>query len=308
MVKYITIGNITLDDVVLPDGTFIKGAFGGGSIYSAAGARIWLNNNESIGIISKVGRDYPEENLETLRSFGFDTKGIKKSDGSNIRVWMLYEGGSKRQILFHLDSGRSPEMDPHADDFISEYEDIGFAHIAPMAVSSQVGFSKLLKEKAIPFSWDLGLVGPEVDPNDMIRLGGLQDCHVFLPSEQEVQAIWAEKITLDLLKKISQEGPQVVVVKMGDQGSLVYDKRADRGFHVTVLPVEATDTTGAGDAYCGGFMVGYHQTGDALEAALHGTVSASHAIQNFSAWQMLSSGFDSAKERLNWLRGRVTSL
>lgn len=36
-------------------------------------------------------------------------------------------------------------MDPQADDFILEYEDVSFAHIAPMAVSSQVGFSKLMK-------------------------------------------------------------------------------------------------------------------------------------------------------------------
>lgn len=304
MPRYITIGNITLDDVILPDGTFIQGAFGGGSIYSAAGARIWSQSEGSIGIVSKVGCDYPEANLKSLQSFGIDTEGISESKQPNIRVWMLYEGGSKRQILFHLDSGRSPDMDPQANDFISEYEGVDFAHIAPMAISSQVGFAKLLKEKSIPFSWDLGLVGPEVNPKDMIHLGGLMACKVFLPSEQEVNAIWEDDISLSLLRKISQAGPQIVAIKLGDQGSLVYDKLADRGFHVPVLPVEATDTTGAGDAYCGGFMVGYHKTGDALEAALYGTVSASYAIQHYSAWQMLNADVGNAIERLDWLRGR----
>jgi ribokinase len=303
MPRYITIGNITLDDVVLPDGTFIQGAFGGGSIYSAAGARIWSQTKGGIGIVSKVGSDYPEANLESLRSFGIDTKGIFESNQPNIRVWMLYEGGSKRQILFHLDSGRSPEMDPQAKDFISEYEDVDFAHIAPMAVSSQVGFSKLLTEKAIPYSWDLGLVGPEVNPKDMIRLGGLMECKVFLPSEQEVNAIWEDDVSLSLLRKISKAGPQIVAIKLGDRGSLVYDRLADRGFHVPILPVDVIDTTGAGDAYCGGFMVGYHKTGDALEAAMFGTVSASYAIQHHSAWQMLNADFGDSHERLDWLRG-----
>lgn len=308
MPKFITIGNITLDDVVLPDGTFLRGAFGGGSIYSAAGARIWCPENGAIGILSKIGKEYPQENIQTLQSFGFDVRGVYQVELPTIRVWMLYEGGSKRQTVFRLDSGRSPEMDPQSGDFISEYDEVVFAHIAPMAVSSQVGFAKLLNQKGIPFSWDLGLAGPEVNPKEIIALGGLRECAIFLPSEQEVQTIWEEEISLALLQKINLAGPKIIAVKLGDQGSLVYDGRKGNGYHVPILPIDAIDTTGAGDAYCGGFMVGFYETQDALEAALRGTVSASYAVQHHSAWQMLSADTREAQERLDWLRGHVELL
>jgi ribokinase len=48
------------------------------------------------------------------------------------------------------------------------------------------------------------------------------------------------------------------------------------------------DTTGAGDAYCGGFLAMYLQTGDLLKAGIAGAVSASFAIEDFGLSHMFS--------------------
>ncbi|MCC8166228.1 MAG: PfkB family carbohydrate kinase, partial [Planctomycetes bacterium] len=48
-------------------------------------------------------------------------------------------------------------------------------------------------------------------------------------------------------------------------------------------PAAPTPPTGAGDSFCGGFLVGLRETGDAVEAALYGTVSSSFVVEGFGA-------------------------
>ena len=42
-VRLITAGNITIDDLVLPDGKTYMGTIGGDALYSALGAKLWLD-------------------------------------------------------------------------------------------------------------------------------------------------------------------------------------------------------------------------------------------------------------------------
>ena len=58
------------------------------------------------------------------------------------------------------------------------------------------------------------------------------------------------------------------------------------------------DVTGAGDAFCGGFMIGLRQTGDPLRAVHYGLVSASLVIEGYGALYALSRGPKVAHERL----------
>lgn len=305
MAKLLTIGNITLDEIVLPDRTVMSASPGGGVLYSAAGAKIWSPEEGNIRIISKIGEDYPQESIDRIQDFGFDVSGVRRVPGKNIHVWLLYEEEGKRQITFFLDSGKSPAMDPQAEDYDIKNGDVAFAHIAPMATSSQLGFINGLAEQRINFTLDLAVVRDEIDPRDIQKQDGLKKCRIFLPSEQEVQAVWGRPVDHDLLRQISTEGPEVVAVKMGGQGSLVYDRDRDLVHFVPALAVDARDTTGAGDAYCGGFMAGYLATGSALQAALMATVSASYAVEHFGALNFLSANFEDAGARLDDLRGQV---
>jgi ribokinase len=59
--------------------------------------------------------------------------------------------------------------------------------------------------------------------------------------------------------------------------------------------------TGAGDSFCGGFSVGYLKTGDAVEAAFYGTVSASFVIEGFGGLHALKIDRAQAKKRLTKL-------
>ena len=80
-----------------------------------------------------------------------------------------------------------------------------------------------------------------------------------------------------------------------------------RLLEVPALPVVAIDPTGAGDAFCGGFLAGLMRTGDAFAAACFGTVSASFAVEAFGPFHLLGATPGSAAERLSLLLGTLGS-
>src|SRR5262249_30927918 len=61
------------------------------------------------------------------------------------------------------------------------------------------------------------------------------------------------------------------------------------------------DVTGAGNAYCGGFLVGLAETGDLGQAGRYGAVSASFALEQFGAVFPLEGLRARAEQRLEAL-------
>jgi ribokinase len=66
--------------------------------------------------------------------------------------------------------------------------------------------------------------------------------------------------------------------------------------------------TGAGDSFCGGFMVGLATTGDPIRAALYGTVSASFAIEGYGALYALGADSTEARRRLVYLEQAMANI
>ena len=64
------------------------------------------------------------------------------------------------------------------------------------------------------------------------------------------------------------------------------------------------DVTGAGNACCGGFIVGLARTGSLLEAARYGNISASFALRQYGALYPIKGVRKSAEWRLRHYAGR----
>ena len=62
--RVVVAGNLTIDDVVLPDGSTTMAATGGNAVYAALGARLW---EPRVGIVTRCGDDFPPFALERLR-------------------------------------------------------------------------------------------------------------------------------------------------------------------------------------------------------------------------------------------------
>src|SRR5947209_20608525 len=86
--RVIVVGNLTIDDVVLPDGTTQMSSVGGNSLYTALGVRLW---QPRVGLVTRRGEDFPRDLTAVLHSLGVATDGVVDIRGPTVRNWVVYE-------------------------------------------------------------------------------------------------------------------------------------------------------------------------------------------------------------------------
>ena len=82
-----------------------------------------------------------------------------------------------------------------------------------------------------------------------------------------------------LVQRFAALGVRTLALRMGPQGSLVYSVKTGHVQHIPAVPTQVVDPVGAGNAFCGGFLVGWQETGDALTAGRWGSVAASFLVE-----------------------------
>ena len=95
---------------------------------------------------------------------------------------------------------------------------------------------------------------------------------------------------------------------MGVQGALVSRQDEGRVYRIPAVPVEVVDPVGAGNAFCGGFLVGWVESGDLRTAGLYGCVAASFAVQQVGVPTVTVDLRAEAQRRLSVLQNHVETI
>ena len=95
--RVIVIGNLTIDDVVYPDGTTSMGSLGGNTVYASIAAAIW---GVSVGVVARFGEDFPRFAFGRLRGAGVDTEGLRAIAGPTVNNWVIYENDGHRTWVY----------------------------------------------------------------------------------------------------------------------------------------------------------------------------------------------------------------
>jgi ribokinase len=132
----------------------------------------------------------------------------------------------------------------------------------------------------------------------------------FLPSLEEITSLfWGQtNDPWEMAAAIGEFGCEYIVIKCGARGQLLYDAVNRRRWEIPAYPARLADPTGAGDAFCGGFLAGYRKNFDPLEGALCGNVSASLAIEGSGPFYPLDVAPGLAEARLGALREMVREI
>ena len=120
----------------------------------------------------------------------------------------------------------------------------------------------------------------------------------LLPSERELALMVPGLSATGGLTRLAALGAKTTVVKLGPVGALVLAEGAAKPLHIPALPVTARDPTGAGDAFCGGFLAGLLRGVDPIVAACCGTVAASFAVEAPGPFHLLDANRAEARRRL----------
>ena len=332
-VTFVVAGSIRRQYILPPSGAPLLDAPGGSALYACGGLLTW---SSEVGLLARVGEDYPRTWLRDLGARGIDTSGVEILPNSiDLRDFIAYDAeydvsrGSpvsqfaRRQLPFPKALlGYQPPADPQEDlrrpeslsPTVSEvpgyYRDARAVHLCPLDFVSHHQLATSFKA--------FGVTTVTLDPAAGYMVPAfLQDLRVvlssltaFLPSEGKLRSLfWGQTNDLwEMLESIGSYGCEVVVVKRGPLGQAVYDVKGRHRWEIPAYPARPVDPTGAGDAFSGGFLAGYKRTYDPLEAALHGNVSASLKIEGTGAFYALGVLEGLAEARLDSLRDLVREI
>ena len=296
--RVIVVGNLTIDDVVLPDGTTRMSSLGGNSLYTALGVRLW---QPRVGVVTRRGEDFPSDLTNVLHVLGVATGGIVDIAGPTVRNWVVYEANGERHWLYRTPRDRSRQVAVRAGDLPQEWlvaEPPPVVHIAAMPLDAAEAIVDAVRHVAAHATITLDTHEDYVaDYRRRLRaLAARVDA--FLPSRSELADLVGYDDPRRALASLTGLPTPVIVIKMGAEGVLIWDKVSGTLYEMSVAPGPVVDVTGAGDAFCGGFAAGLSLGLDALEAARRGAISAAYAVADFGSLQLARIDPAQAQSRL----------
>lgn len=272
MSRYASWG-IILDDIIYPDGQTSMGTLGGGGLYAACGMRLW---HEEAEVFAAVGNDFE---AGSLTPHGFNGSGIIVTDLPTPRAWQVLEEDGRRtqvprvpQDAWFEQLVRIPVAQPTPSNLKA-------IHFLGRGDAPEENFVQALAKGGVVLSAE-----PLVDEsNTAEELDTIKRClpyfELFSPDEFGLNALVGERPIKEQLRALGQLGPRVVALRQGKDGALVYERESDSVWRVPAAAAEVVDVTGAGNAFCGGLLVGWFESQDIRQAAAQASVSAAFIIE-----------------------------
>lgn len=296
---------MTVDSVITADGRRLLGVCGGNALYSAVGMRTW---DDSVGIVGRVGADYPTDCLDLAAARGLDLRGLRQLPGPHaLRVAFAYRPDGSRTRTVPPDLLETVPLGERHHFRDTTFDDATYLAYSPQVEDLPAGWvtsAKGIHLPALRFTTQRKMTehvralsetqlltmdspwyeGSDIPGGDLSAVLGRVS--VVLPSEHDTRAVWPDLSPGPAAMAMRELGARAVVMKLGGSGCLVVDQDGS-SWQVPAFPARAIELTGAGDAFCGGFLVGLAETGDLVRAACYGTVSASFVVETSSALEAL---------------------
>lgn len=308
---------------------------GGNTLYAAVGYLLW-EDDPPPGILARVGENYPHPWLDRFNRRGINTEGVNiLPRGLDLRKFYTYEDKATRvegNPLPHFSNLGQPlpksllDYDPDKrltgdrrkmgeislrdKDLPDSYLTASAVHLCPVDYHTHNLLPAVLRRSGFTtVTLDPGSL--YMDPAYRGDLPGLvTGLTAFMPAEEDLRNMY-RGVEVDLWRMaedIARYGVPIVVIKRGELGQYVYDAERDRRWEIPAYPARVHNPTGAGDAFCGGFMAGYRRTYDPLQAALYGNVSASLVVEGDEPFYALDTMPGLPRARLMYLEDAVRAL
>lgn len=304
--------NIILDDIICPDGTTHMEMLGGGGPQSAFGMKLW---SDSVGLVAGIGPNLPRQVYDWLEHNEIDSRGIRQADLPTPRAWQALETDGRRTQVWRV----PPEtiaihLQRRLDLMPDSYQHARAAHFGIHPLEPDHSFIQSLMKNGVMVS--LEPFRPAERPLSPAELKTLiAGASIFSPNYGEARSlvpppdrVSPQEEIADLIAIFLDAGARVVCLRMGADGSWVANQQSDKAYHIPAYETNAVDPVGAGNAFCGGFLVGWLETNNLVQAGLYGAVSASFLVEQIGVPPSALKLRIEARERLKSIQSLVESI
>lgn len=236
-----------------------------------------------VHMIGRVGSDaFGAELLENLEKLGVDTTAVGISPGpSGVALIEVQANGDNNIVVA---SGANASLSDSDLD-----ENIGMIRKASVVLAQlEIPISTLAHLAVVCERENVPLV---LDPAPACQLAPefLRRVTWITPNETEAQRLTGldtvpgtEQEMQELAEKLMQMGPKNAILKLGSRGAFLATAGGLRTL-IPAYPVEAVDTTAAGDAFNGAFAVALAEGATPVDAVRFANAAAAIAVTRHGA-------------------------
>lgn len=284
----LVVGSVALDTVKTPFGK-VHEALGGSATYFSYAASFFA----PVRLVGVVGEDFPQEHRALLKQRGVHLDGLEVAPGRTFRWQGHYEYDLNEAHTLATELNVFETFQPKIPPAYQTSEFVFLANINPelqLNVLAQVKQPRLI-------ACDTMNLWIKTKREPLLAL--LKQVHILILNDGEARQLTQQSSLIRAGKLLLQWGPQVVVIKKGEHGVLLFTP--DDFFAAPAFPLEeVSDPTGAGDCFAGGFFgaLARDQHEQPLartalrQAVIFGNVMASFNVERFSLERLTSLTLD----------------
>jgi len=294
--KAVVFGSISIDKIVNKYGAF-SNVLGGSAAYA-----LLANKKNTCELVGVVGNDFQNNHFNLLSEHSISTNSLTKLDG-NTFCWggEYLDDFSSRETLY-VDPGVSESYLPNLSEDSKNCPYLLLGNTAP-----HLQTELLNQMQNNPFIL-LDTFKLYIDIANKKLKALVKRVDLFCINFNEARALTGMNGSNlgDMAQSILDLGPKSLIIKDGKNGSYFFDSQ--NNFSIKAFPVKnVIDTTGAGDAFIGGILMGKMNKMNIFESMKIGAVTASFCIEGVGVDGLCSMEELEFKKRLNWMHQNHTS-
>ncbi len=268
---------------------------GGGPAGTAAVAAARLGIRA--GYVGTVGSgDLGELKYRVLADYGVDLRGLIRRDAPEHQVALVFVSDASGERSFMPNRGlrEAPLLVSELNrDYLTAADILIIDGFHSEAAFAAAGWMRSAGKEVL-----MDLQKPECDITpEMLRLVSLSD--IFICGEGGLQVVTGIEKPLQAGRKVLSMGARIVVETWGERGCMTVT--SGEHFITPAFPVQAVNTTGAGDVFHGAYAAGMLEGMDLRATARFASAAAALTCTKMSGFDRIPDR--AAVERL--LQGRV---
>lgn len=279
-------GSIALDTTRTPFKT-VENVLGGAVSYFSISASFF----SKVYVNGIVGTDFPQEYWELLKKHS-DLAGVQKKEGKTFHYDCTYS------FDFYHRQTNLTELNVLADfkpKVTEEAKNSEFVYLATMPPLSQRDVLKQVTNKKLSFMDTIEFFIDKQNGFYSELLETISMVDGLILNDSEARKLTNETNLVKCINKITELGPEIIILKKGEHGCLLYYQKKIYPF--PAFPLETiVDPNGAGDAFAGGFIGALAKENatnpgiDQLKSAIgYATVMGSLAVSDFSVNELIKA-------------------
>lgn len=289
----LTVGTVAFDTIETPYGK-AEMCIGGACTYISWAASYFT---DKINLVSIVGDDFPQDEIDQLHARGVNTNGLEIVKGKKSFFWAgKYHSNMNQRDTITTDLNVLADFNPQLPETYKTSEYVMLGNLTP-AIQMQVLDQMTTRPKLVVM--DTMNFWMDIAWDELLKVVAKVD--VITINDEEARQLSGEHALVTAAKKIHAMGPKIVIIKKGEHGALLFSE--GQIFSAPALPLARVfDPTGAGDTFAGGFM-GYLAGQDDFSfenlkrAVIYGSTMASFCVEEFSIEKLKTLSAELIKER-----------